>query len=95
MTHYLESTFVPSVVPQPDEYHAKDQARQYLEKLADQVSPGAKLLPFGSVLVRVNGAARDGGDPACWRSSEPDMMRASSLRSMANGFALKNSGRLL
>ncbi|KAG0654967.1 hypothetical protein C6P46_001306 [Rhodotorula mucilaginosa] len=59
LTHYLESTFVPSVVPQPDEYHAKDQARQYLEKLADQVSPGAKLLPFGS---------------------------------MANGFALKNSG---
>lgn len=51
LTHYLESTFVPSVVPQPDEYHAKDQARQYLEKLADQVSPGAKLLPFGSVLA--------------------------------------------
>lgn len=59
LTHYLESTFVPSVVPQPDEYHAKDQARQYLEKLADQVSPGAKLLPFGSM---ANGFALKNSD---------------------------------
>ena len=49
LTHYLEATFVPSVVPQPDEYQAKELARQYLERLAAQVSPGAKLLPFGSV----------------------------------------------
>ncbi|TNY19058.1 hypothetical protein DMC30DRAFT_354500 [Rhodotorula diobovata] len=49
LTHYLQSTFVPSVVPQPEEYLAKEHARQYLEKLATQVSPGAKLLPFGSV----------------------------------------------
>jgi hypothetical protein len=35
------------VVPQPDEYLAKESARVYLEQLADRVSSGAKLLPFG------------------------------------------------
>ncbi|BGP03296.1 hypothetical protein NBRC10513v2_007026 [Rhodotorula toruloides] len=59
LTHYLQSTFVPSVVPQQDEYDAKEQARQYLEKLADQVSPGAKLLPFGSM---ANGFALKNSD---------------------------------
>ncbi|GAA5856178.1 hypothetical protein JCM9279_000927 [Rhodotorula babjevae] len=59
LTHYLEATFVPSVVPQPDEYQAKELARQYLEKLAAQVSPGAKLLPFGSM---ANGFALKNSD---------------------------------
>jgi hypothetical protein len=49
LSEYLEANFVPSVVPQPDEYAAKEQARQYLEKLVERISPGAKLLPFGSV----------------------------------------------
>lgn len=49
LSHYLTSTFAPSVVPQPDEYLAKESARVYLEQLADRVSPGAKMLPFGSV----------------------------------------------
>jgi len=47
LSEYLEANFVPSVVPQPDEYAAKEQARQYLEKLVERISPGAKLLPFG------------------------------------------------
>ncbi|GAA6060895.1 hypothetical protein JCM10212_000178 [Sporobolomyces blumeae] len=59
LTEYLEANFVPSVVPQPDEYQAKEQARQFLEKLADQVSPGAKLLPFGSM---ANGFALKNSD---------------------------------
>ncbi|GAA5917792.1 hypothetical protein JCM8208_002799 [Rhodotorula glutinis] len=59
LTHYLEATFVPSVVPQPDEYQAKELARQYLEQLAAQVSPGAKLLPFGSM---ANGFALKNSD---------------------------------
>lgn len=50
MALYLTNTFAPAVVPQPDEYLAKESARVYLEKLADRVSPGAKLLPFGWVL---------------------------------------------
>ncbi|GAA6007389.1 hypothetical protein JCM11491_004145 [Sporobolomyces phaffii] len=59
LSEYLEANFVPSVVPQPDEYAAKEHARQYLEKLADQVSPGAKLLPFGSM---ANGFALKNSD---------------------------------
>lgn len=50
LANYLQSTFIPSVVPTPEEYEAKEAARQYLEKLAEQVSPGAKLLPFGCVV---------------------------------------------
>lgn len=85
LTHYLQSTFVPSVVPQQDEYDAKEQARQYLEKLADQVSPGAKLLPFGCVSSLYKRPRRRWLIP----SSRP-----LDCRSMANGFALKNSGAL-
>ncbi|GAA6058152.1 hypothetical protein JCM3770_001951 [Rhodotorula araucariae] len=59
LTHYLVASFVPSVVPQPEEYLAKEHARQYLEKLAHQVSPGAKLLPFGSM---ANGFALKNSD---------------------------------
>ncbi|GAA5888496.1 hypothetical protein JCM6882_008643, partial [Rhodosporidiobolus microsporus] len=59
LTHYLQSSFVPSVVPQQDEYQAKEQARVYLEKLAEQVSPGARLLPFGSM---ANGFALKNSD---------------------------------
>jgi hypothetical protein len=33
------------------EYEAKESARQFLEGLAERVSPGAKLLPFGYVRV--------------------------------------------
>ncbi|BGP19910.1 hypothetical protein JCM10213_008615 [Rhodosporidiobolus nylandii] len=59
LTHYLVASFVPSVVPQPDEYAAKEQARVFLEKLAEQVSPGARLLPFGSM---ANGFALKNSD---------------------------------
>ncbi|SCV73090.1 BQ2448_7015 [Microbotryum intermedium] len=59
LAHYLEHTLVPSVVPMPDEYDAKEQARIYLEKLADEVSHGAKLLPFGSM---ANGFALKNSD---------------------------------
>ncbi|GAA5878104.1 hypothetical protein JCM16303_002847 [Sporobolomyces ruberrimus] len=59
LSEYLEANFVPSVVPQPEEYAAKDQARQYLEKLVDQISPGAKLMPFGSM---ANGFALKNSD---------------------------------
>ncbi|GAA5985246.1 hypothetical protein JCM11641_003648 [Rhodosporidiobolus odoratus] len=59
LTHYLVASFVPSVVPQPEEYAAKEQARVYLEKLAEQVSPGARLLPFGSM---ANGFALKNSD---------------------------------
>ncbi|GAA5903222.1 uncharacterized protein JCM6883_002733 [Sporobolomyces salmoneus] len=59
LSEYLEANFVPSVVPQPEEYQAKEQARQYLEKLVQQISPGAKLLPFGSM---ANGFALKNSD---------------------------------
>lgn len=47
MAAYLTNTFAPAVVPQPEEYLAKESARKYLETLAERISPGAKLLPFG------------------------------------------------
>ncbi|GAA6020372.1 hypothetical protein JCM10207_002086 [Rhodosporidiobolus poonsookiae] len=59
LTDYLQASFVPSVVPQPEEYQAKEQARVFLEKLAEQVSPGARLLPFGSM---ANGFALKNSD---------------------------------
>ncbi|SGY55378.1 BQ5605_C006g04012 [Microbotryum silenes-dioicae] len=43
----------------PDEYNAKEQARIYLEKIAGEVSHGAKLLPFGSM---ANGFALKNSD---------------------------------
>ncbi|GAA5869472.1 hypothetical protein JCM8547_001499 [Rhodosporidiobolus lusitaniae] len=78
LTHYLQSSFVPSVVPQPDEYAAKEQARVYLEKLADQVSPGAKLLPFGSM---ANGFALKNSDMdlCCFLAKDAPVRSASEL----------------
>ncbi|KAM0786095.1 hypothetical protein ACM66B_006906 [Microbotryomycetes sp. NB124-2] len=49
LAHYLTVTFAPQVQPLADEYTAKESARVFLEQLAQQVSPGARLLPFGSM----------------------------------------------
>ncbi|EGF99944.1 uncharacterized protein MELLADRAFT_112216 [Melampsora larici-populina 98AG31] len=46
---YITQIFLPSVLPTAEEYQIKEQTRQYLETLADKVSPGARLLPFGSI----------------------------------------------
>lgn len=51
--------FLSPILPTEDEYRIKENTRRHLEKLACRVSPGARLLAFGS---------------------------------MANGFALRNSG---
>lgn len=52
-------SFILPLLPTAEEYAIKEQTRLLLEKLIVRVSPGAKLLAFGS---------------------------------MANGFALRNSG---
>ncbi|WAR59912.1 hypothetical protein PtB15_11B553 [Puccinia triticina] len=46
---YITQVFLPSVLPTPEEYQIKEQTRQYLETLADRISKGARLLPFGSI----------------------------------------------
>jgi terminal uridylyltransferase len=51
--------FLSPILPTEEEYRIKEATRRQLERLAGRVSPGAKLLAFGS---------------------------------MANGFALRNSG---
>ncbi len=51
--------FLGPILPTEEEYRVKEATRRQLERLAGKVSPGAKLLAFGS---------------------------------MANGFALRNSG---
>jgi terminal uridylyltransferase len=51
--------FLSPILPTEEEYRIKEATRRQLERLAAKVSPGAKLLAFGS---------------------------------MANGFALRNSG---
>jgi terminal uridylyltransferase len=51
--------FLSPILPTEEEYRIKEATRRQLERLAGKVSPGAKLLAFGS---------------------------------MANGFALRNSG---
>ncbi|GAA5938480.1 hypothetical protein JCM1841_006107 [Sporobolomyces salmonicolor] len=84
LSHYLEANFVPSVVPQPDEYQAKEQARQFLEKLADQVSPGAKLLPFGSM---ANGFALKNSDMdlCCFLGKDAPVRGPSELVELLGG----------
>ena len=62
--HFLDLTstiitFLGPLLPTEEEYRVKEATRRQLERLAGRVSPGAKLLAFGS---------------------------------MANGFALRNSG---
>lgn len=52
--------FLSPILPTEEEYRIKEATRRQLERLAGRVSPGAKLLAFGS---------------------------------MANGFALRNSGK--
>lgn len=51
--------FLTPMLPTEEEYRIKEATRRQLERLAERVSPGARLLAFGS---------------------------------MANGFALRNSG---
>ncbi|GAA5856419.1 hypothetical protein JCM5353_008673 [Sporobolomyces roseus] len=60
LSEYLDQSFVPSVVPQPEEYQEKEKARQFLEGLAKQVcGNNVKLLPFGSM---ANGFALKASD---------------------------------
>lgn len=54
LSNVLQHTFIPSILPSAEEYQVKENARKYLEYLADRVTPGAKLLPFGS---QANGLA--------------------------------------
>ncbi|GAA6037661.1 hypothetical protein JCM8097_002272 [Rhodosporidiobolus ruineniae] len=84
LTHYLQASFVPSVVPQPDEYQAKEQARVYLEKLAEQVSPGARLLPFGSM---ANGFALKNSDMdlCCFLAKDAPVRSPSELVELLGG----------
>lgn len=44
---FLHHSFVPLMVPSPEEYQHKEAARHYLERLTERVCKGAKLLPFG------------------------------------------------
>ncbi|KAK4052284.1 hypothetical protein OIO90_004365 [Microbotryomycetes sp. JL221] len=59
LSTYLTTTFAPQVQPLAEEYMAKESARVFLEQLANRVSPGAKLLPFGSM---ANGFALKNSD---------------------------------
>lgn len=47
---FLHQSFVPFIVPSDVEYHQKERARVYLERLTTTIYKGAKLLPFGSVV---------------------------------------------
>lgn len=60
LSNVLQHTFIPSILPSAEEYKTKENARKYLEYLADRITPGAKLLPFGS---QANGLAlRNSGE---------------------------------
>ncbi|GAA5966982.1 hypothetical protein JCM3765_004421 [Sporobolomyces pararoseus] len=78
LSEYLEQNFVPSVVPLPEEYQAKEQARQYLEKLVQTISPGSKLLPFGSM---ANGFALKNSDMdlCCFLGKDAPVRQPSEL----------------
>jgi hypothetical protein len=54
LSDVLQHTFIPSILPTAEEYQIKEGARKFLEGLAERVTPGAKLLPFGS---QANGMA--------------------------------------
>ncbi|GAA97964.1 uncharacterized protein L969DRAFT_92111 [Mixia osmundae IAM 14324] len=77
LSAYLQSSFLPSVLPTADEYQMKEQTRIYLQTLANRVSPGAKLLPFGSM---ANGFALRNSDMdlCCFRSETERPQRSSS-----------------
>ena len=47
LASYLEVQFIPNVKPTKEEYTIKETQRLFLQQLADTVSKGAKLLPFG------------------------------------------------
>lgn len=51
LASYLEQQFIPNVKPTKEEYTIKETQRLFLQQLADTVSKGAILLPFGCVLV--------------------------------------------
>ncbi|TIC69812.1 hypothetical protein E3Q02_00725 [Wallemia mellicola] len=57
-------SFILPLLPTAEEYAIKEQTRLLLEKLIDRVSPGARLIAFGSM---ANGFALRNSDPA----SEP------------------------
>ena len=64
LTQVLVHSFIPSILPTPEEYQVKEAARKFLEGLAERVCPGAKLLPFGS---QANGMAlRNSGEPSAY-----------------------------
>lgn len=57
LSDYLERELIPSVKPTQLEYSSKEATRVYLESLVTTLSPGAKLLPFGSVQPATRGLA--------------------------------------
>ena len=78
LSSVLQHSFLPSVMPTAEEYQIKEATRKFLEGLADKVSPGAKLLPFGS---QANGMAlRNSGEVYCsWVALSPALMYTINL----------------
>ncbi|KNZ62549.1 hypothetical protein VP01_1256g5 [Puccinia sorghi] len=68
---YITQVFLPSVLPTPEEYQIKEQTRQYLETLADRISKGARLLPFGSIGLSASGLALRNSDMDLCYLAEP------------------------
>lgn len=52
VSEYIQQIFLPTMEPDVDEYRVKETARRQLEALADRVSPGARLIPFGCVAAQ-------------------------------------------
>lgn len=48
LSQYLAHTYLPSIMPSPQEYAEKQSTRQSLEALAKTVLPGCSLVAFGS-----------------------------------------------
>ena len=61
LSSYLAHTYLPSIMPSPQEYAEKESTRQSLEALAKTVLPGCSLVAFGSTAnglsLRNSGAA--------------------------------------
>ena len=94
LSTYLELSFIPNVKPTKEEYTIKETQRLFLQQLADTVSKGAKLLPFGygdTPLFTTPSNDRTGTILESPMAIGADCIL--NYRSMANGFALKNSGQ--
>ncbi|KAM0747830.1 PAP/OAS1 substrate-binding domain-containing protein, partial [Meredithblackwellia eburnea MCA 4105] len=78
LTTFIQTTFVPSVSPSPDEFTAKENAFAFLATLVERVAPGAKLKPFGSM---ANGFALQNSDMdlVCLQSDQSPPRPASDM----------------